>query len=89
MIRNGNRMRNQEIPECPLSQRKLRKYVQTRFINRCHMVARNCVEVAENPMVDRSDMPKYSCAGVHNSAGLFNCMANEQLYYTFLLFFGR
>jgi len=43
------------------------------------MVARKCVEVAENPMVDRSDMPKYSCAGVHSSAGLFNCMPIEQL----------
>jgi len=79
MMRNGKRMRNQEIPECPLSHRKLRKYVQTMFMKRCHMVARKCVEVAENPMVDRSDMPKYSCAGVHSSAGLFNCMPIEQL----------
>jgi len=87
MIRNGNRMRNQEMPECPLSQRKLRKYVHTKFMNRCHIVARKCIELEENPMMDMSDIPKYSCAGVHRWAGLFNCIAIEQLYYTFLLFF--
>jgi len=60
MIRNGNNIRNHDTPGCPLSQRKLRKYVHNIFINNCHIVARKCVEVAENPMVDKSDMPKYS-----------------------------
>jgi len=68
---NGNRIRNHATPGWPLSHRKLRKYVHTRLMNRCHSVARTCTDFAENPMVDMSDNPKYSCAGVHIWAGFF------------------
>jgi len=79
-------MRNQEIPGCPLSHKKLRKYVHTRFIIKCHIVTRSSVEVAEKPMVDRSDIPKYSCAGVHNSVGDLSCIENEVIPYIVILF---
>ena len=64
-IRNGNKMRNHEIPGCPLSHKKLRKYVHTKFINKCHIVATTCAELAENARVEISDIPRYSWAGVH------------------------
>lgn len=73
-------MRNHEIPGWPLSQRKLRKYVHTKFINRCHAVAIKVVDVAEKASVERRDMPRYNCAGVHKCAGFFNCMI-DRLYH--------
>jgi len=79
-------MRNQEIPECPLSHKKLRKYVHTRFMNKCHIVARSSVEVAEKPMVDKSDIPKYICAGVHNWVGDLSCIENDVILYILILF---
>jgi hypothetical protein len=57
-------------------------------MNRCHSVARTCTDFAENPMVDMSDIPKYSCAGVHIWAGFFRfiwvtymCLYNRWIFF--------